>query len=455
MNAKDLHQTAGPKTVFTVTELNRHIKAFLEKKFPFVWITGEISNLRTPSSGHLYFSLKDNHSQLSAVMFKGQARRLAATLEDGLSVLGMGRVSVYEPRGAYQVIIEYIEPKGLGDLQLAFEQLKQKLFSEGLFDEANKKKPPALPRKIHVITSPTGAVFFDTINIIQRRFANLPIVLIPTAVQGVHATKDIIHAIEILNRQPDAEIAILARGGGSLEDLQAFNDESVARAIYRSRIPIVSAIGHETDFTIADFVADLRAPTPSAAAELIVPDKNTLLEGIHGLEHRLATATSANLAHKRKLLGIYGNRLRDPRRRIYDGRLYLDDMTQRIVNGIERTIRDERRKMMSISGRILQNPLQGKVNLLKQEHKQLINNILYFMHNYTLTHNLKIDTLASRLASLNPMAVLERGYSITRKLPQRSVVKNSREVHLNDRVEITLASGTLTGRIEGKDNNGA
>ncbi len=388
-------------------------------------------------------------------MFKGQARRLAATLEDGLAVLGMGRVSVYEPRGAYQIIIEYIEPKGLGDLQLAFEQLKQKLSSEGLFDEIHKKNPPALPRKIHVITSPTGAVIFDTINIIQRRFANLPIVLIPTAVQGADATKEIVHAIAILNRQPDAEIAILARGGGSLEDLQAFNDESVARAIHQSQIPIISAIGHETDYTIADFVADLRAPTPSAAAELVAPEKGALLDRIHELKQRLATAAKAQLAFKRKLLSAYGNRLQDPRRRIYDERLYLDDLTQRMANAIKRTTKNERLKMLSISHRLLQNPLQGKVNLLKQKHKQLHFNLLYFISNYTKNQKWKIDTMASRLVSLNPMAVLERGYSITRKLPQQSIVKNSREVQLNDQVEITLASGTLTGRIEGKNDNGA
>ncbi len=367
----------------------------------------------------------------------------------------MGRVSVYEPRGAYQVIIEYMEPKGLGDLQLAFEQLKLKLSSEGLFDEAHKKKPPALPRKIHVITSPTGAVIFDTINVIQRRFANLPIVLIPTAVQGANATREIIHAIAILNRQPDAEIAILARGGGSLEDLQAFNDESVARAIHASRIPIISAVGHETDFTIADFVADLRAPTPSAAAELIVPEKRALLDRIHERNHRLATAAMAHLAFKRKLLSAYGNRLQDPRRRIYDERLYLDDLTHRLANGIGRITKDERLKMLSISRRLLQNPLQGNLYLFKQKHKQLISNLLYFISNYTKTKQWAIDTLASRLASLNPMAVLARGYSITRKLPQQSIVKTSREIQLNDHVEITLASGTLTGRIEGKKDNGA
>ncbi len=387
-------------------------------------------------------------------MFKGQARRLAAAPEDGLAVLGMGRVSVYEPRGMYQIIIEYMEPKGLGDLQLAFEQLKQKLAAEGLFDKVHKKPLPSLPRKIHVITSPTGAVIFDTISIIQRRFVNMPIVLIPTAVQGANAAGEIVQAIAKLNAQPDAEIAILARGGGSLEDLQAFNDERVARAVQQSGVPIISAVGHETDYTIADFVADLRAPTPSAAAELIVPEKKSLTDRIASLQRQLAAAALASLADKRQLVSDCRERLLDPRRRIYDGRLLLDDLTHRMLIGLQRTLRDDRRKWSALSSRLKQNPMRDKIILAKQSHKQLANNLLYLFGNYLEYHKWRYQVMASRLAALNPMAVLERGYSITRKLPQRSIIKSTRQIRINDPVEITLASGTLLGRIEGKDDDG-
>lgn len=387
-------------------------------------------------------------------MFKGQARRLTMRLEDGLSILGMGRVSVYEPRGDYQVIIEYLEPKGIGDLRLAFEQLKQKLAAEGLFDPIHKKPLPTLPRKIYVITSPTGAVIFDTISVIQRRFKNIPIVLIPTAVQGARSAEEIVKALEILNARSDAEIAILARGGGSLEDLQAFNDERVARAIYKSQIPIISAVGHETDYTIADFVADLRAPTPSAAAELVVPDKTALADRIEKVGHHLTKAMYAAMVFKRnQLIGLFG-RLTDPRRRIADDRLRLDDLTQRIVVSIERTLRDYRQGLALRLARLEQNPFRNKIKLVKQINKELDNKLLNIFVNQINLKKWKFHDMTARLNNLNPTAVLARGYSITRVLPQRTIIKSSHQAGLNDRVEITLASGILQCRIEGKEEDG-
>lgn len=442
------------QSVFTVTELNRRIKQILEKSFAYIWFVGEISSLRQPPSGHLYFALKDDRSQLAAVMFKGQARRLTVRLEDGLSILGMGRVSVYEPRGDYQVIVEYIEPKGLGDLQLAFEQLKQKLADEGLFDPGRKKSPPPLPRKVHVITSPSGAVIFDIVSVIQRRFANIPIVLIPTAVQGLRSADEIVMAIEILNRLPDAEIAILARGGGSLEDLQAFNDERVARAIYTSQVPIISAIGHETDYTIADFVADLRAPTPSAAAELVVPDRGVLVDKIETTRHHLTLAMHAAMVFKRNQLNELAGRLADPRRRITDGRLRLDDLTQRIAISIQRTLRDYRQGLALRLARLEKSPLRDQIKLVKQKDKELENKLLNIIVNLINLKKWELHDMTSRLNALSPRAVLERGYSITRVLPQRTVIKSAHQVGLNDSVEITLAAGILQCRIEGKKDDG-
>jgi len=282
------------KNIYTVSQLNSDIKLLLEDSFPFIWISGEISNCKMPGSGHLYFTLKDENSQINCVMFRGQNQNLTFDLEGGLSITGLGRISLYEPRGTYQVIFEYLEPKGIGALQIAFEQLKDRLSSEGLFDSKYKKPLPFLPKKISLITSPTGAVVHDILKIISRRFPNLFIEIVPVKVQGDNSDKEIVQALELLNTINDSDVIIMARGGGSLEDLNAFNSENVARAVFSVKIPIVSAIGHETDFTISDFVADLRAPTPSAAAELVVPSKDELKRRHEDILSKLKSNNSAD-----------------------------------------------------------------------------------------------------------------------------------------------------------------
>ncbi len=273
--------------IYTVSELSSQIKSILEEQFGSLWLTGEISNFKAHSSGHFYFSIKDSQSQIQAVMFRGTNRLLKFKMEEGLEVIVNGRVTVYEPRGNYQIVVEYLEPKGLGALQLAFEQLKKKLEAEGLFEVARKKPLPFLPQKIGIVTSPTGAVIRDMLHVLKRRYPNIEILLNPVNVQGVGAEFEIAKAIDELNTFDDIDILIVGRGGGSLEDLWAFNTEEVARAIFRSKIPIISAVGHEIDFTLADFVADLRAPTPSAAAELAVPLKAELQLAIQNLKDRL------------------------------------------------------------------------------------------------------------------------------------------------------------------------
>src|SRR3989339_1280832 len=266
------------REVYTVSELTRAIKFVLEEDFPEVLVEGEISNFRVPNSGHAYFTLKDKDSQLKVVLFKLNKRLLKFEPDDGLHVIVRGRISVYEPRGEYQLIADYMEPKGIGALQLAFEQLKEKLFKEGLFDEAHKIPIPQFPQKIAIVTSPTGAAIRDMLRIIDRRFSNVHIIIYPVKVQGEGASAEIARAVKELNALPDIDVMIVGRGGGSIEDLWAFNEEIVARAIYDSRIPIISAVGHETDFTIADWVAEYRAPTPSAAAEKATPDMKELFE---------------------------------------------------------------------------------------------------------------------------------------------------------------------------------
>ncbi len=391
--------------IYTVSDLTAGIRDLLEETFPFVWVSGEISNFHVPVSGHFYFTLKDENAQIAAVMFRGQNRNLRFGPEDGMRVTGLGRVSVYIPRGTYQIIFEYLEPAGIGALQAGFEQLKARLSAEGLFDPKHKKPLPLLPKKISIITSPTGAVVHDILNVIARRFPNIHIEILPVKVQGQGAEQEIVSAIELMNTRGDADVAIIARGGGSLEDLQAFNSEKVARAVFASEIPIISAVGHETDFTIADFVADLRAPTPSAAAELAVPLKADLVRYCTSLSMSLNRQFYRYVQHRRTLLGNSRKRLIHPAKKIQAFRLKTDDLTARLIRIFVNKIRQKRERL-----------------LLRTE----------------------------QLQALNPSAILSRGYSIARTLPDRILIRESGSVSDGQIIELMLANGTLICRVEKK-----
>ncbi|HOP36102.1 MAG TPA: exodeoxyribonuclease VII large subunit, partial [Syntrophales bacterium] len=304
------------KLVLTVTELTEEIRSLLEDTFGFLWVAGEVSNLRRPSSGHVYFTLKDEKAQVRAVLFRQSSARLGFDLEDGMEVLCRGRVSVYSPRGEYQIIVDAAEPRGLGALQRAFEALKKRLEAEGLFDAALKKAIPFLPRRIGVVTSPSGAAVRDILNITGRRFPSVDILIAPVRVQGDEAPPEICDAIALLNEHRLVDVIILARGGGSLEDLFPFNDERVARAVRASRVPVISAVGHEIDFTIADFAADLRAPTPSAAAELVVPMREDLRMALIRDGERLARGLGKKIHHLRDRSSFLKDLLKTPRRLI-------------------------------------------------------------------------------------------------------------------------------------------
>src|SRR5512146_544692 len=300
------------KRILTVSQLTALVKGVLEENFEHVWVEGEVSNLAMPGSGHLYFTLRDAGAQLRCVMFRASARVLKFRPKDGMGLVVRGRLSVFEPRGDYQLIVEYLEPKGIGALQLAFVQLKERLAREGLFDEAHKKPLPKLPQRIGIVTSATGAAIHDILNVLDRRYANLEILLYPVRVQGEGAATEIAQAIRDFNRYREIDVMIVGRGGGSLEDLWPFNEEVVARAIYQSKIPVISAVGHEVDFTIADFVADLRAPTPSAAAELVVRSKAELDAEVVALVHRLEQGMRHRLANLRgEVIGL-ARSLKDP-----------------------------------------------------------------------------------------------------------------------------------------------
>ncbi len=439
------------RRIYTVSELTADIKALLEESFPFVWISGEISNFSMPVSGHFYFTLKDENAQIKAVMFRGQNRNLKFDPEDGMSVTGLGRISVYEPRGIYQIIFEYLEPKGIGALQVAFEQLKKRLYEEGLFDEIHKKPIPFLPQKISLITSPTGAVVHDILKIINRRFPNIPIEIMPVKVQGYGADKEIVNGIELLNVRGDTDVIILARGGGSIEDFQAFNSEEVARAIFASKIPIIAAVGHETDFTIADFVADLRAPTPSAAAELAVPLKDELEQRCTELSNSLTIRIRLYIERLRFLLNKTAKRIIDPRKKIQDLRLRTDDFTARLIRLSINGIRQRHERLAWRTDKLYANNPVIQINKTKEKLEQTNFNLLTYLQIYLKNKYSLLRELTGRLYALSPTAILDRGYSITRTIPDAAVVRDPKNVSIGQDLEVMVAKGSLIVNVQRKE----
>ena len=437
--------------LLSVSELTHKIKTLLEKEFPFIWIYGEISNLATPPSGHLYFSLKDRQAQVGAVMFRGQYRQLRFVPQNGMEITGLARLSVYPPRGTYQLIFEHLEPRGAGALQLAFEQLKQRLADEGLFEDRHKKPIPHLPAKVLLLTSPSGAVAHDFVRIAHRRFANLQITIIPTAVQGPNAVAGIIKGIEIANRITDSDLLVIARGGGSLEDLAAFNTERVARAIHSSRVPVVSAIGHETDYTIADFAADLRAPTPSAAAAMCIPEKESLLWHSRQMHARLVSNFSKMINNKRQLLVTLTKHLSDPKRQIAIDRIRIDDLVSRMSLSVRLITNTKRQALNHSSNRLAISSPANSIYKLKLKLKELNNNNLNCIENIISIYHQRLEACNIALGGLNPHNVLKRGYSITRKLPHGDIVSEAAGIDLDQSLEIILARGVLHAKVTAKN----
>ena len=429
------------REILTVTELTRKVQDVLEATFDQLWVEGEISNLRRPASGHLYFTLKDEESQIRTVLFRPVARTLKFDLEDGMHIVCRARMNVYKPRGEYQLILDYAEPRGVGALQIAFEQLKARLQAEGLFDPVHKKPIPYLPSRIGVITSPSGAVIRDILNITKRRFPSVCILIASVRVQGAEAPAEIVEALHHLNEMPGIDVIIVARGGGSLEDLMAFNNEGVARAIFASRIPVISAVGHEIDFTIADFVADMRAPTPSAAAELVVPMRSDLTQQIRALTARLVNGGERLLKLRKDRLETLAERVRDPRRRLVDLRLGLDERFNTLSASLIRRARTERDRLRHFETHL--QYLSPGVRLatltfvLENIRKNMITGIFR-----------QVEALRTRLAgrtalldSLSPLGVLARGYAIARTMPEGQVIRDAKELSAGDPVGINVAKG--------------
>ena len=389
-----------PPKIYTVSDLTTEIRTVLEDSFAGVWVEGELSNFRHHSSGHMYFTLKDQESQIRAVMFRQQNRQLKFRPQDGLAILMYGEISVYEPRGEYQIVVEYMEPRGIGALQLAFEQLKERLQAEGLFDDSRKRPIPMLPGRIGVITSPTGAAIRDILQVLRRRFAGVDVLIYPVTVQGDQAAPEIVEAIRELNRRGGLDVLIVARGGGSIEDLWAFNEEVVARAIAGSKIPVISAVGHQVDYTIADFVADLRAPTPSAAAELVVSKKDELAQRLDDLQARMSGAVRSR----------------------------LDALIAR-VGGLERHLR-------------LLNPME-RIRMQRRHLTALWKDLTGWADRRLAVLNGELKAAAGKLDSLSPLAILSRGYSICLRVPGHEIVKESAELVVGDEVQVRLHRGRL------------
>jgi exodeoxyribonuclease VII large subunit len=441
--------------IYTVSDLTGDIKTLLEERFDFIWVEAEISNFRSPSSGHYYMVLKDKDAQIRAVMFRPQIRYLGFTPEDGMKVIVRGRISVYEPRGEYQILLDYIEPLGVGAMALAFEQLKKKLAAQGVFDERIKKPLPFLPQHIAVITSPTGAAIRDFLKIICRRFANIRITIIPVKVQGEEAAPEMIEALKAANRELDADIIVLTRGGGSLEDLWAFNNEELALAIRASNIPVVSAVGHEIDVTISDLAADFRAPTPSAAAEMIVAEKEGLYRELDKIREHLKSIFSAKVRSLNQTVIMFKKGLKDPKRRVADSWLRLDDLNNRLVRTASQTLSEKRTRLSAEERALLSHSPEKMIYSLGQTlifNRHMLEHVIFkLLHEKSMG----LDLLVEKIKTLGPYSVLERGYSIAMKLPEKKALRSISGLEPGDAVRIMLNDGEFDCRIEKINKKGS
>jgi exodeoxyribonuclease VII large subunit len=437
--------------IYEVSELTRLIKLTLEESpISEVWVQGEVSNLSRPYSGHLYFKLKDKGSQIDCVIFKSLADKLRFMPEDGISLSLQGRLTVYEPRGTYQIIGNWIEPLGVGALQLAFEQLKQRLEAEGLFDLANKKPLPFMPRKIGVITSATGAAIKDILTILRRRFYNVHILIHPVAVQGEGSAEEIAGAIDTMNKIGGIDVLIVGRGGGSIEDLWAFNEEVVARSIYASEIPVISAVGHEIDFTISDFVADYRAPTPSAAAEMVIPNKADLVRTLDSLKSRLYLSMSNQMEMMQRQVQNNQRRLMlsDARNRIQFFQQNIDYLLQRTYNVLSKSVERKKRVLSEYQNRLLYAGIPKKASEAKNKVANLQQKLINKEQQIINTKEERFGIALAKLNSLSPLSILQRGYSLCRKYPDMETIRGISSISIGDDVEVVLKDGEIICKVQ-------
>jgi len=438
----------GDRRILTVSQLTQLIRGVLEENFEHVWLEGEVSNLATPVSGHLYFSLKDSAAQIRCVVFRNSARAMRFKIHNGMGLVLRGRVSVFDQRGDYQLIAEYLEPQGIGALQLAFNQLKEKLAREGLFEEARKKPLPGLPRRIGVVTSATGAAIHDIITVLKRRHASVELLLMPVKVQGEGAAQEISAAIRDFNRYREVDVIIVGRGGGSMEDLWAFNEEAVARAISTSRIPVVSAVGHEVDFTIADFVADLRAPTPSAAAEMVVRSREELEAELRHLSSRLSSSMERKLSGARERTEGLKRALKDPSLLVGHLAQRVDDLSVRVEAALSRGLHRHRERLDALAHRLqIMNPAvetercRERLLALSDGMENAMQRLLDGLRETAAVNG-------ARLHALSPLATLGRGYCLARRHPAGEIIRDGSQLKPGDKLGLIFSRGAACCVVE-------
>ncbi len=440
------------RDTLSVSQLNRQAKRLLEGNFPSVWIEGELSNFATPSSGHWYFSLKDKTAQVRCAMFRSSNARLRFRPEAGDQVVIRAKLSLYEARGDYQLIAEHMDATGDGALARAFEELKNRLAAEGLFDPALKQALPELPRHIAVVTSASGAAIHDILTVLARRFAGIPVSIVPTAVQGNGAAAEIARAIELINQriacgEDSIDVIIAGRGGGSMEDLWAFNEEIVARAIAASSLPVVSAVGHEVDFTIADFVADVRAPTPSAAAELLSPDAREWMENLHGYELLLSQGLLRQLEQRQQQLNWLRSRLRHPGSRLQEHYQRLDELEIRLRNSWHSHRQRYQHRLQLLASQLQQAAPVARIEQARQHTANQGRRLQQQLRHHLQQYRQRLAAASGLLDAVSPLATLQRGYSIISD-DKDGIVSNQNQLKEGDRIHARLASGELLCRVE-------
>jgi len=439
--------------IYSVTRLNREVRLLLEAGIATLWIEAEVSNFARPASGHWYFSLKDQGAQVRCAMWKARNQLAGFTPREGQMVLARGRISLYEPRGDYQLLVEYLEEAGLGALKRAFEELKARLAAEGLFATEKKRPLPAAPRRIGLITSPTGAALRDMLHVLSRRFPASDVLIYPVPVQGAAAAPAIVAALELAARRSECDVLIVARGGGSLEDLWAFNDEQVARAIARSPMPVVTGIGHEVDFTIADFAADARAPTPTAAAQLVVPDRRQWLERLGQLRQRFAAAMRRKLEDERARLAAAQGRLRraHPGARLAQHAQRLDELEQRLQRATARRLERVGERLHRVSARIHAQSPAGAVRELELRRSALAARLVLAARTRLIAAETRFGLASHGLQAISPLATLSRGFAVVSRVTDGVVVHSAMDVKPGDEIEARLASGRLRARVTQQD----
>ena len=437
------------RRVWTVRDLVASIRTHVEREYSDAWVEGEISNFRAQNSGHLYFTLKDQNSQISVVMFRSSARLLRFKPTDGMQVVVRGRVTIYEDRGQLQIIAEYVEPKGAGALQIAFEQLKAKLEAEGLFESSRKKAIPALPRAIGIVTSPQAAALRDILHILHRRHHTVNVLIFPAQVQGEMASSEVASGVRYFNRAKNVEVIIVARGGGSAEDLASFNEEGLARVVAASVLPVISAVGHETDFTIVDFVADLRAPTPSAAAELVIRSRQEIEEQVERLDGRLQKAMRYQLLMGRQQLtelaqhGAFGRMMDLIRRR----QQRVDDLVYRMAHAERDLLERQRRRYDTLAAAVRHYDLRLVLAGVRRELDGKISSMAAAARNLLLQKSARLDRLTSQMEALSPVAILERGYALVFDTSGK-LVKDAESVKTGDDIRARVARGEIEATVK-------